>query len=227
MRLKPLTKMVTCMDRAKEIALASQKYLAVMKTPHSELAKGFMQQCEPEAIRLKNKQYNYYRCGDGPTVVLIHGLHSNLGSQLGELTAIVAHSLGGLWAVSSWGEQFQAKTLILISTPSNNRFLVEQFIARNNIDEELADGLVQQIERRFGTSYWTDFSPRDTINSVGVPGLIIHSRNDQFVPSSHAEQIHSNWNAANIEILDGDEHLNMAESPQVRKLITEQINRVS
>ncbi len=260
------------MDRAREIAFAVQKYLAVMKMPHCEEAKTFLQQCQSKTFTLKNKQYTYYQCGDGPTAVLIHGLNSNLGSmvpiaedlltlgykvilfdapahgeatglsttfahvrafllelgkQLGELEAIVAHSLGGAWALSSWSDQFRAKTLVLMSTPSNHRFMFDKFITKYNIDEAIVEGFLQQIERRFGDNYWAEYSPSNTVKTVDVPGLIIHSRNDEFVPVVHAQQIHSNWHRANIEILDDNEHLNIAELPEVRHLIVDHVQRIN
>lgn len=165
--------------------------------------------------------------GASTTFAQVRAFLLELGKQLGELEAIVAHSLGGAWALSSWSDEFRAKTLVLMSTPSNHRFMFEKFITKYRIDEDIVDGFLQQIERRFGNDYWAEYSPSNTVKTVDVPGLIIHSRNDEFVPVLHAKQIHSNWHSSNIEILDSDEHLNMAESPQVRNLIVDHVQHIN
>lgn len=254
------------MNTAKEIASAVQKYFAIMKVPHDEEAKAFLLQCLSGSIKIKNNQYDYYQRGEGPVVVLVHGLHSNVCSmvpiaedlvaqgykivlfdapahgeakgmstnlpqirqfiqalyqQLGELHAVIGHSLGVMWALSAWNKDFQAKTLISIASPSNPRFLVEKFVALNKIGGEVAEGLFLQLERRFGKGFWLEFSPTEIVKSLDVPGLIIHSQDDEFVPLSHAQEIHSNWEKSNLEIVEGTEHFDLAISSKVRALIAD------
>lgn len=253
------------MNDSKEIASAVQKLFGIVKAPHDEPTKEFLGRCQSHSITLKNNNYKYYQQGNGPTVMLVHGLHSNLGSmvpiaqdlieqgfnvvlfdapahgeaigtqtthmearevirkigsQLGEIHAIVCHSLGGIWTLCAWNNDLLAKTLISIASPSNYKFLVEQFVELHQIKNEIADGIAKQLERRFGETLWVDFSPAEIVKAIGVPGLIIHGKNDDFVPPAHAAQLHSNWGKAKVEMIDGIGHFDIVGSPKVRELIT-------
>ena len=215
------------MDNAKEIASVVQKYFGIIKVPHDEPVKKFLRLCQSDSVKLNNNYYKYYQQGNGPTIILIHGLHSNLGSmvpiaqdlieqgfkvvlfdapahgeaigtntnplqvckfireinnQLEELHAIICHSLGGVWALSAWNNDFRAKTLISIASPSNHKFLVEKFVELHQIKNVIAEGLVKQLERRFGETLWVDFSPSEIAKPIDIPGLIIHGKNNDFVP---------------------------------------------
>lgn len=252
------------MNNAKEIAMATQQYFAIMKLPHDELAKSFLADCKSASVKIKSSQYDYYVCGEGPTVLLVHGLHSSLTSmvpmaqdllqqgykvvlfdapahgeakgmsanlpqikqmiqevakQLGELHAIVAHSLGSMWALSCWSDEFKAKGLVSVSGPSNPRFLVEKFALMNQLSEAVTQGLFQQLERRFGEDFWQAYSPMEIVKSMDVPGLVVHYQNDEFVPLSHAHQINDNWSGSQLEVLEGDEHFDSIKVPQVRDII--------
>lgn len=253
------------MTTAKIIANTIRRYFRIIQVPHDEPTKAFLEQCQTHSITLNDKAYNYYQKGSGPTVILIHGLHSNLGSmvpiaqdlikhkfgvvlfdapahgeapgistnpvearnvirkigsQFDEPHAIICHSLGGVWALSAWNESFGAKTLISISSPSNHRFLVEKFAELNQLDNEITEGLFQQMERRFGEAIWTEFSPCEVTKTIDIPGLIIHGENDDFVPLSHAKQLASNWDKAKLEMFDEASHFDIVKSPKVIDSIT-------
>ncbi len=249
----------------KEIAGTVQKYWGIHKVPHDERTKEFLSQCQSDSVHFNDKDYKYYQQGSGPTVMLIHGLHSNLGSmvgiakdlirqgfkivlfdapahgeatgsktdflevrdvirrigdKIGEIHAIVCHSLGGVWALAAWNDEFRAKTLISIASPSTHRFLFEKFVGLHQIKDEIADGLANELEGRFGKTMWVEFSPSEIAKTIGIPGLIIHGNNDEFVPPAHAEQLHSNWDSAKVEMIEGAGHFDIVGSPKVRKLIT-------
>lgn len=253
------------MNYAKEIASAVQKYWGIVKAPHDESTKEFLIGCESATVRQNNHDYFYYSRGSGRTIVLVHGLHSNLGSmvplakdllelgyrvvlfdapahgeavgtrttqlevrelirkigaQLGDIHAIVCHSLGGLWALNAWGEQFHARTLVSVASPSNMRFLVEKFVQLGQLPDVIAQGLYKELEIRFGDNVWTEFSPSEIVKKVDVPGFIIHGKNDDFVPPAHAAQLAEHWAGVKIEMVDGEGHFDIVGSLKVRKLIT-------
>ena len=120
----------------------------------------------------------------------------------------------------SWNEECRADRLISIASPSTHRFLVEKFVAMYQFSDRIAAGIAEELETRFGRAVWTEFSPSEIVKTIGVPGLIIHGREDDFVPAAHAEQLRSNWSQAKVEIVDGVNHFDAVISPQVRGLIT-------
>lgn len=259
------------MTLQRELAGAIQKYFAIIKMPREAETQAFLDECTEHRLSVKGASYTYYRAGAGPKVILVHGLHANLGSmvelarslmdryevilfdapahgesagltanmpqlqnfaraigeELGELHALIAHSLGVIWALSAWGDSLHAKTVVSISGPTGARFLTEKFIDMNEVGEGVAEGLYQQLERRFGESYWEDFSVPAIAKSIQVPGLIIHSRDDSMVPSSHAEQIGEHWPGAKIVILDGDEHFGSPDLDQVKALIGDHLDKIT
>ena len=122
------------------------RYFAITRVPYDEFTRAFLRRCQSFSVKANGGVYKYYRRGAGPTVVLVHGIHSHLGSmvpiaeqlldlgyevvlfdmpahgeaagsgtdpvqvrdfirkvcaRLGEVHAVVSHSLGGLWALSA------------------------------------------------------------------------------------------------------------------------------
>ncbi|HEY1616107.1 MAG TPA: alpha/beta fold hydrolase, partial [Streptosporangiaceae bacterium] len=232
----------------------------------------FLAQCQSHTVRSGGQPYKYYQRGSGPAVLLVHGLHSNLGSmipiaqalladgyrvvlfdvpahgealgtmtnplevrdliravagQVGELHAVVAHSLGGLWALSSWAGDVRAATFVSISTPSNHRFLVDKFAQLHSLDDGTVQPLLGEIEKLLGEGVWTEYSPVDIVPGIGVPGLILHGSGDTFVPPEHAAELHAAWPGSTLELIDGAGHLDIAGSPQALALITGYLREAS
>jgi pimeloyl-ACP methyl ester carboxylesterase len=253
------------MNRDQQIAAVVDKWFEVVKVRHDEHATAFVLQCQSVSVELNDKTYTYYQRGSGPTVILIHGLFSNLGSMAGiardlvaqgfkvvlfdapahgeaigtstdpveirdlirtigkqftDTHAIICHSLGVMWALAAWNKDFRAKTLISISGLSSKKYLVDRFIEKYQIDAEIADGFIKELENRFGETVWSDFSPSERVRTIDIPGLIIHGRNDDVVPPSHAEDLQSNWRQGRVEMIDGVGHFDVVRSPKVRQLIT-------
>lgn len=253
------------MNDGREIAGAVLKYYAIFRIPHDATTKEFLAGCQKDTVQRGSNHYAYYTRGEGPTVLLAHGLHSNLGSlvpiagdlvaqgfrvvlfdmpahgeapgtgtnqvearevihkiaaRVGPLAAIVCHSLGSVWALSSWGEAFNAKAVVSIASPSNYRFLVDKFAQLQHLRPEIAEGVARQLERRFGETLWTDCSPKEIVKSIGARGLVVHGNNDDFVPPAHAQEIHANWSGAKLEMIDTDtSHFEIAAAPKVRGLV--------
>lgn len=257
---------------ADSIESVVDKYFEIVKLPHDEFAKDFLRRAQSFSVKVNNKIFKYYRRGSGPTVVLVHGLHSNLASmiaiaedlvdrgykvvlfdapahgeasgastdpfevrefmrkiagQLGEIHAVVCHSLGGLWALSAWDRGLRAHTFVSIASPSSKKFLVEKFVQLNQLDEETAARLMRELEARFGQDVWTEFSPAERVKSVDVPGLIIHGKDDDFVPPDHAQHLHANWAGSRVEMLDSTGHFDIVASPKVRRLIAEHLQALA
>lgn len=247
-----------------EMTKVMQKYWGIIRVPHDKRAKEFLKLCQSDVVELNSNSYKYYRQGDGPTVVLVHGLYSNLGSmvpiaqdlvaqgfgvvlfdapahgeavgtstdpievrelirkigqRLGEIRAVICHSLGGVWALCAWSNEFCAGTLVSIAAPSTHKFLVEKFVQLNRLSNEVAEAIVNELETRFGKTVWIDLSPAEIVKTLAVPGLIIHGKNDDFVPPAHAEQLHSNWSKARVEMLEGVGHFDVVGSSKARDLV--------
>lgn len=150
----------------------------------------------------------------------VRDLIRKISSQLGEIHAVVGYSLGTMWTLAAWGDDFRPKTLVSIASPSDFRFSVRKFVEMQQAGEAAAEELSIQLEKRFGKTVWADLSPSELVKNLEVPGLIIHGANDDFVPPDHAEQLQASWGDARVEVLDGLGHFDIPGSLKTRKLVT-------
>ena len=154
--------------------------------------------------------------GTSTDPVEVRAMIRGLYERLGDLHAVISHSLGGMWALSAWHPETRARALVSISTPSGKRFLVERFAEFNNLDSGQVDGLVRAIEARFGEGVWSEFSSLEAARRIDVPGLIIHGSGDDYVPPAHARELHTAWRRSRLVLVDGAGHFDITNSPQVR-----------
>lgn len=245
-------------------------YLVNPKLPCDPLAKAFLKRCQSFSVKVGANVYKYYRTGDGPAVVLVHGVRSNLGSmlmlasdlvqvgfrvvlfdlpahgdaagvdvdpievremiakvcrQVGEVRALVGHSLGGMWGLAAVRSGVRTNAVVTIGAPASSRFLVDKFVEMNHVGPDHAAQLVAELERRFGRDLWSEYSASEIVKDIGIPGLIVHGKNDDFVPPEHAEQISTHWRSARLELIEGVGHFDSALSKPVRDLVTTYLGR--
>ena len=143
-----------------------------------------------------------------------------------DLHAVVCHSLGGLWALSAWHREVNAKALIVISSPSSMVFVAEKFAELNGLGGDQFQELIGQLEGSFGEGMWTEYSPLEVAKTINVPGLVIHGTADDFVPPGHAEDLHSGWPESTMELIEGAGHFEIMESPQVRSIVSAYLREV-
>jgi pimeloyl-ACP methyl ester carboxylesterase len=108
---------------------------------------------------------------------------------------------------------------VTIGAPATSRFLVDKFVAMNEVERDHAERLVTELEDRYGQDLWQVYSASEIVKDIAIPGLVIHGKNDDFVPPEHAEQIGANWRSARLELVDGVGHFDSALSREVRNLV--------
>ncbi len=259
------------MGHGKDVDRLVRRYWKIIKVAHDPVTKDFLSQCQSQSVYANGKSYEYYQRGRGPTVLLIHGLHSNLGrmvpiarslveqdyrvvlfdapahgeaagsstdpfevreliraicDRVGELHAIIGHSLGGLWALCAWNGNVRAKKFVSISTPSDQMFLVEKFAEMQAIDAGLVQELVREIENHLGKEVWTEYSPSEIAKTINIRGLIIHGANDDFVPPKHAVDLHANWHQSTLKLVEGAGHTDIVRAQEVLTLISTYLQEV-
>ncbi|WP_454674679.1 alpha/beta fold hydrolase [Achromobacter pestifer] len=144
--------------------------------------------------------------GAGTDPVQVRDFIRKVCGRLGNVHAVVSHSLGGLWALSAMHQGFRAEAFVSISTPSTTRFLVEKFVQLNQLGHDVETALCDELQRRYGATLWTDYSPRHIAGGLDMPGLVIHGGSDDFVPPAHADELHRAWPGSTLEIVDGAGH---------------------
>ncbi|MFI9509723.1 alpha/beta fold hydrolase [Nocardia sp. NPDC052566] len=76
------------MSRTVETSYLVQEWFRIAKLPHDPATKDFLNRCQSHTVEVGGKFFKYYQSGSGPTVLLVHGIRSNLGSM-----AAIADSL--------------------------------------------------------------------------------------------------------------------------------------
>lgn len=259
------------MSAAESVDDLVERFYTVVKLPHDPFAKAFLSRCRSHTVRVDGRFYKYYLAGSGPTVLLVHGLNTNLGSMVslaedllaqgyrvalfdvpphGEalgttgdpaeirallralyarltgLHAVVAHSMGGLWALTAWHSGVTARTVVSVSAPPAMRFLVERFAEMNGLDAERVRDVIGRIEARSGGSVWDAYSTLAAARALDVPGLVVHGTADDYVPPEHAGELHAHWRDSALELVEGAGHFDILESPEVRKIISAHLRSV-
>lgn len=70
------------MSRTVETSHLVREWFRIAKLPHDPATKDFLNRCQSHTVEVGGKYYKYYQSGSGPTVLLVHGVRSNLGSMV-------------------------------------------------------------------------------------------------------------------------------------------------
>ncbi|MFI6414789.1 alpha/beta fold hydrolase [Streptomyces sp. NPDC050585] len=259
------------MSAAESVDDLVERFFTVVKLPHDPFARAFLNRCRSHTVKVNGRFYKYFQSGSGPTVLLVHGLNTNLGSMVplaeellaqgyrmvlldvpphGEalgttgdpaeirallralydrltgLHAVVAHSMGGLWALTAWHAGVTARTVVSISAPPAMMFLVERFAEMNGLDADRVREVIGRIEERCGQAVWDEYSTLGAARTLGVPGLVVHGAADDYVPAVHAAELHAGWRGSAVELVEGAGHFDIVESPEVRKIVSAHLRSV-
>ncbi|MET9359399.1 alpha/beta fold hydrolase [Streptomyces sp. NPDC006632] len=70
------------MSRTESVDDLVERFYTVVRLPHDPFAKAFLSRCRSHTLKACGRFYKYFQCGSGPTVLLVHGLNTNLGSMV-------------------------------------------------------------------------------------------------------------------------------------------------
>jgi pimeloyl-ACP methyl ester carboxylesterase len=147
-------------------------------------------------------------------------------SKFGPVEALVGHSLGGLAAVL-WLAQSDAagiRNVVLISTPSDAAFLVDNFVATLGLRDATTRHLLARFTSRFkkGPEGW---SAAAIAANIGTPVLLVHDRDDDVVPFAHSQQLLKSLPQARLHETTGLGHSGMLRDAAAVSFITRELTR--
>ena len=73
---------IRIVSHSEAIQRLAREFWRIAKVPHDPPTKTFLEKCQSRTIEVNGKFHEYYQSGTGPTVLLVHGVHSNLGSMV-------------------------------------------------------------------------------------------------------------------------------------------------
>lgn len=129
--------------------------------------------------------------------------------------AVIAHSLGGtatLLAAAELG--LAARRIAILAAPNHPRLFAAAMMTMLGLGKAQTEAVFRAIERRVGRSMDSLYLP-PLLRRFGMPGLILHSRDDRVVPLAHSRENAAAWPGAGLRILDGLGHRRLVSDPQV------------
>lgn len=144
--------------------------------------------------------------------------------QLGDVTRIIAHSLGGLVAMAAASGNSQIKSMTLIATPYSLRDVLDIWSGSfMKLREKVLEEILAQLLKDNGVpvSHW-DIGLHG--KQWAVPVHVIHDNDDKVVNSRHAEKIARVLPQATTTLFDGLGHVKVLSSADVHNCIVELFN---
>ena len=133
----------------------------------------------------------------------------------GPVVAAIAHSFGVPASAQALNQGLQLQRLVAIAAPANAEFLLDRFKTMFDIPSVVMMEMRKRVERHFGMDIFARLATDAMLAERTLPGLIIHDRSDQEVPSDHAERLHRAWPCSEIRLVNGLGHRRLLRDPDV------------
>lgn len=138
-------------------------------------------------------------------------------AELGEVYAVIAHSLGGAATTLALSQGLQIERAVLISPPADPRRFLEAFGTALGITEKVRNRVQQRVETRLSMPM-KDMQIDAIARSMRTPALIIHDQNDKEVPVEVGQSIADAWPNAELLLTEGLGHQRILRSEHVTRV---------
>jgi pimeloyl-ACP methyl ester carboxylesterase len=146
----------------------------------------------------------------------------------GPVEALIGHSLGGLaaalWLAQTPAHQSAIRHAVLISTPLDAGFLVDNFVAMIGLREATTRHLLSRFTSRFEKSP-EGWSAAAIADAIRIPVLLVHDRDDDVVPVAHSERLLEVLPNARLYATTGLGHSGMLRDSATVSLINQELSR--
>ena len=148
----------------------------------------------------------------------IESVH-HIEKKYGPFEAAIGHSLGGMSLLKAVKDGFEVNKLILIGTANSVTHITKEFARNMNLNEKVAILMKAYFDKKFGEDM-DNYSGAFSAESVKVPTLVIHDKNDIDVHISSAHEIVDNLENGKLFVTQGLGHRKILGNPDV-------INKIS
>ena len=146
----------------------------------------------------------------------IRGVHD----ALGDVRAVVAHSMGATTTLYATREGMQVDALVLLAPSPRLDNALKTFSRLLALPPNATKGLKATIDRRYGADVWERLSGNTIAAGVHVPGLIVHDRDDPQVALADAESLHEAWEGSRLVVTEKLGHGRILRDPKVIDAVT-------
>lgn len=153
-----------------------------------------------------------------------------IGAHFGPLSAIVAHSFGGMISLVSveghppMPHALNAPRIVLLASPNSLWDVTGEFAQRWGLDGAGRRAFEARLERISGRSLsW--FTVAKLLRATGCQAFVVHDREDHEVSFRCAEEIASQAEGAELATYSGFGHRNILFAPPVARTIVSYLSR--
>lgn len=143
------------------------------------------------------------------------GALAAVAAHHGNVKHVIAHSLGGVAAAISLSRGLTLQSAVLVSPPSDLVGYSRRFARWYWMPEPLRRAMQAAIEERFGVR-WFELEVTRLAPRLNAPVLVIHDRNDGFVPWKQGVTLAQAWPGARLLSTEGLGHGRILESETVQ-----------
>lgn len=141
-----------------------------------------------------------------------------LAAEVGGLTGIVGHSLGGAAAVLAHSQGLRLERLALLAAPSHPRPFVLRIAQAHGLSEVETAQMQRLVEARVGAPLDAFHQPPRS-KALTAQALVMHDPNDDAVPFTHAQELTAAFSQSSLVPLAGLGHDGMLRDAQTHARI--------
>lgn len=149
----------------------------------------------------------------------VGGLIAAVADRLGPVHAVVGHSFGGAVLGSALLQGLATPRLVVIASPAQLSRLPLAMARALKLPERAVGQLMRILEQQAGRPP-QEFDLADVAPRSGLPGLIVHDRDDPAVPFRNAEELSMRWPQAHLVATHGLGHRDVLADPPTVAAVT-------
>lgn len=145
--------------------------------------------------------------GNQLSVPLYSDVISSYVKQVGDVDALICHSIGGFSALYSFyrTREMVSPMLVLLAPPGEADEFFKFYKKTLGLSDRAEQLIIRQFQDEFG--HTPDyFSAPYFASAVNANGLIIHDEDDNETSVDHARKINANWSNSQLQITKGLGH---------------------
>jgi pimeloyl-ACP methyl ester carboxylesterase len=145
---------------------------------------------------------------------LISNMIIEVSRRVGGFEAIIAHSIGGAFALVAL-EQISTNKVVLIAPPQSIETSFQKVKKRLGVTDGPEKLFRERLERNF-PNFWNRFSIDQLVLKLPhVKGLVILDEDDEFVAPSESRAVHERWEGAELFVTKGNGHKRILRANEV------------
>lgn len=137
---------------------------------------------------------------------------------------VMGHSMGGAAALLAAMDMPGVRGVIAAAAPTDPLEITREWIDARGLPGPLLVSLMRPFWAPIVKASYPDVQPIRKIGGIKVPILLIHGTADRQVPVHHARRLAEANPAAQIEVLEGADHISIPKHERYGRIVAEFLN---